>query len=696
MTEQLHRLSRFCGLQHSVLPNVLRRGSAYALSMHVSDDEKSARLGHTPGDTVYWNHYRNTTSTVDFQGKRHAVEERDVSKMSSVFLGTGHGTPPDRLSDAGKAIVDGDPQLIALQVERAQLCDQLTSEHGSLAAAKLINPEGYNSWVELGNKIRGKFNNLSQKQYNIEYKAFFDNRIPSVVPTQDNALQEHSGDESLGDIRPSSTSYAVDNGDGNGTTSAAGPYKMPPKVFGVRGVARHSLVDQVSALLYDQTPDTTWSSLSDQFVTTFNHLHPADQFYPDQEPFPGTYNCRFCDMFLAELDRGHALHAYNCAAKSLSSYVGDKLRSDNSPAVPATCPHLRQTASGSPAACNVNIASCTPAMYMQHFTRRHALPLSHGQYSCLSHEPVLRLDVIEDAYIHAVQSHGIPLSLVVGPKRGCSDNNFSHLIYFCPFCQVWIPRTDEFEESHLRTHISDLITTVAKQAIAGNSFASLWTHPGFCVFCLYNDHLTIKDRMVQFKNQAALGSHVAGHLTSMKENALSACPATMPTSLGLLKCNSEAALDRIELTKHLIEDHHYTIKVANKGSTSAKVQLSVEESVPVPYVETVSPPPQLAIPRKRRVTGTSTNIDGVPSYIELTGEEADAIPIRATRLAASSGSNQKYPLAAQADDDKLVNQHVPKNAPNDSIQDPASDFASSVGGAQPARKRGRVTFRKTA
>ncbi|TLD06133.1 uncharacterized protein PgNI_08404 [Pyricularia grisea] len=38
MTDQLHRLSRFCELEHSVLPNVLRLGSTYSLSLHVPDD----------------------------------------------------------------------------------------------------------------------------------------------------------------------------------------------------------------------------------------------------------------------------------------------------------------------------------------------------------------------------------------------------------------------------------------------------------------------------------------------------------------------------------------------------------------------------------------------------------------------------------------------------------------------------------
>jgi len=68
--------------------------------------------------------------------------------------------------------------------------------------------------------------------------------------------------------------------------------------FGLRPIGRHSLFDRVTDLLNSQAPDLTDAALFDAFVIIFNHNHTADRFYQNQEPLPGTVDCRFVEELL--------------------------------------------------------------------------------------------------------------------------------------------------------------------------------------------------------------------------------------------------------------------------------------------------------------------------------------------------------------------------------------------------------------
>jgi hypothetical protein len=73
VAKQFEDIGRHCGLEHKMLPGVLRRGSAYTLALKVSPEERCARMGHSDKDTAYWDAYRNTTYTVDFQAVRRGL-----------------------------------------------------------------------------------------------------------------------------------------------------------------------------------------------------------------------------------------------------------------------------------------------------------------------------------------------------------------------------------------------------------------------------------------------------------------------------------------------------------------------------------------------------------------------------------------------------------------------------------------------
>lgn len=106
-------------------------------------------MGHNPKDSVYWQHYRNETSTVDYQGLRHGLDLQEVERMSSVFLTTGTANPPTTISNIGLARIYADPlfqeRFNVMESARADL----VRRHGSVRNAAKAEPEGYEAYARL-------------------------------------------------------------------------------------------------------------------------------------------------------------------------------------------------------------------------------------------------------------------------------------------------------------------------------------------------------------------------------------------------------------------------------------------------------------------------------------------------------------------------------------------------------------------
>lgn len=172
--DKLSKLSWLCGLKYAMLPNVLRRGSAYLLANTVTAEERKARMGHKESSTVYLSSYRNEMSTVDFQALRLKIEQEDVAVMSSAFLNTSvEDSPPSRVSDQGMTEVLTDPELAAIMTEMSTLLDELLTEYGSLSAAQAQAPARRQQYTVLQKRYHVRFVSLQRQQYTIEYKAWW-------------------------------------------------------------------------------------------------------------------------------------------------------------------------------------------------------------------------------------------------------------------------------------------------------------------------------------------------------------------------------------------------------------------------------------------------------------------------------------------------------------------------------------------
>ena len=128
-------------------------------------------MGHKSGDAVYWTHYRNEISAIDFQAIRANVDAEDVSILSSIALASRPGAPTS-LSPEGFRTVYENPELKTLLLRESDLLDSLLSKHLTLDIARTEAPWEMQRLEELQQQIlRVKFR-LRTQTYREEYQAF--------------------------------------------------------------------------------------------------------------------------------------------------------------------------------------------------------------------------------------------------------------------------------------------------------------------------------------------------------------------------------------------------------------------------------------------------------------------------------------------------------------------------------------------
>ena len=159
------------GLTTTLMSYCLRRGAAYLLAANCTEDERCARMGHHPRDNVYWLHYRNETSTVDFQAIRTGVDAENLSVMSSMLLGSREGAPMS-ISTQGFRDVYKNPKLKALLSKEADLLDSLLTRHPSLDAAKANDPRQHKRLQDISAEIVSLKVKIRTQIYRAEYEAY--------------------------------------------------------------------------------------------------------------------------------------------------------------------------------------------------------------------------------------------------------------------------------------------------------------------------------------------------------------------------------------------------------------------------------------------------------------------------------------------------------------------------------------------
>lgn len=709
MGAYLHKLSRFCGLLHSMLPNVLRRGSAYLLANNVSKEERSARMGHTEESSTYWDYYRNTTSTVDFQGRRHGIEEENVARMSSIFLNTGNKRLPDRVSEEGMAEIHQDEELVALLSEQSKAIDELLGKFRTLKIAKEQDPGRHIAWRRVRDRGIKRMHHLQEKKFKEEYKAFLEGtmnpscdahqdsvEVPALVlgRSKNDMLLDQQEQEVLDDkilTEPQllqqeaeaaeaakvldllNTDLCIDEAadgedlldvvqddkdeDGHqeeqqvGASSKSKGVVTSARSFAFREISGRSLVDHVPTWLYDQPQGTTRAELSAIFVTAFNHLHPADRFYPNQHPFPSTYVCRFCGLDFVGGERVQ-VHAHFCEGELLARDTLDRLRAGDALAVD-TCPLMQtKTDATTPQPCWFKLQG-TVESYVRHCRKIHREQVGSEELNvCRAHGGApLAFGSLQDFRIHIITAHNAPTT-TLKYQRPTGGIAVEEMLFFCPFCQVWIPRTEVLQETHLATHFDDVAATISAHGLSGTFTAYLWAHPSFCPFCLYDTTLNVVTRFHQFSGAIQLLAHISSHLSDKKGTMT--CPAAVATPEGLPQCTSTESFDADRLAAHLSEAHGLEVKMPKKvpAKNCRAKKAPVDE---VPSSEEARPKKKnktKASARKTPAKKASVVVISSDSEMEVWSDPEDAQPLQTRKAPARKAAGNKG-YVESSDSDKV-------------------------------------------
>lgn len=305
----------------------------------------------------------------------------------------------------------------------------------------------------------------------------------------------------------------------------------------------------------------TWAELSDTCATAFNHLHGPGRFYPNQEPLLGTWQCRFCDVsFLGKQVSSPEFHSLMCEAHRLAPEAHKTLQRGDPTAV-ERCPMG--------GGCSYSLKGIADLSFKSHLsTSRHYSSDVEPTYICRNHSTPLVLHSWYDYTVHAVTCHSAPSTIV--PTKPTS---WEALLYFCRFCQVLIPRADELEEHHLQAHLDsgDATASIVDHGFVGVERNGQWTHPGFCIFCLYDTRLSALRRFMVWSSTQALFAHVTDeHVGKITDPVCCPAAGVSSTPEGLPHCVDTGIFDAAGMSEHLNEMHGYQYRSSKKAAPSAK------------------------------------------------------------------------------------------------------------------------------
>ena len=584
---QLKVLSRHCGLQSPMLPGVLRRGSAYLLGLKTSHEERCARMGHDDKDTTYWGAYRNQTSTVDFQALRHNLDAVNVSQMSSIFLAKSESAPTC-VSEQGIIEISRDVELIKLLERECEVIDQAIREFGSLAAARAQGSSTASKHAKVRLQYQARERALLSKKFEEEYRQHFDSpsdatQITALVELRnqsthfDNMLDAEDAEfalidpallQDIDDVAEDLVNILVDvdsqsddtqmsdaNSDLDTETDATSLHSagtIRRNNFGLRVVAKNSVFEGLSDLIYNQSEGLSAAQFADVCVEKFNHLHPADKYYPDQEPTPGTLSCRFCGVCLIGID--HNQHIRPCGVNGMAKCILEDLDRNQESHPPAqkcgmvSLDGARNCAGKYKPKRDVN----SGAHFSGHCYKCHK-DASTGQYVC--NDDATTFSSWDDFRIHRITQHAAPTTVIpVDQKTG--NPRAEILVFWCKICQRAFSRTEEDEDHHFVHHLDDVRVALDKHGFSGIYRSYRWFHPSFCIFCLYDGDAGLSTQFADFYTDVAFRKHLERHLRDLNDDVSIVCPATKDTANGIRAvCHRTEPMSKGTLIAHLINDH---------------------------------------------------------------------------------------------------------------------------------------------
>ena len=226
-------------------------------------------------------------------------------------------------------------------------------------------------------------------------------------------------------------------------------------------VSPWALVDDVpdalngSSRLYE-------SDVADLLLVCFNHLHASDTFYPGQEPFPGTVECRFCHETFK--DWAHDWHAKACQRQHLLNQLSQDVREAVKPL--DRCPWIDEDGN----MCKYEYCGEAGAQRAchQHYMLTHGRPFTADNESCPQF-PDARLcrigkcaesdQLVVLASLNNLREHMIVSHFTIFSRSYQSVDN---IFYWCFLCACWMSIYDCSSKNHMATHsalVNDILKT---------------------------------------------------------------------------------------------------------------------------------------------------------------------------------------------------------------------------------------------
>ncbi|KAJ9649484.1 hypothetical protein H2199_000259 [Coniosporium tulheliwenetii] len=603
---RLKCLGRACGFEGNVLSYCIRRGIAYLLSINVSKDDRLALMGHKDGDSVYWTHYRNTTSTIDWQALARNVEVQDVAMLSAMSLNKRENAPT-RLSPAGFKLCYQDPELIGLIKLQSEALDQVILAHGSLAKAKGTTLYAQYQRASLAMRSRKDF--LFRTRFAEEYRAFFAGDCPSktstdAIETPDDSnealdsgtpavLTENdddyspliSGDDDDDDDGPTESNIdprllldesancmeaffkEAATADAEGETAKSSAPAAPGQgdedmdddeldvVYARRPQVGHAkerimpitLVDDITDMVWGRGDPKTSVEISDRLVVAFNHLHGIDVFHPGHEPPPGTWNCRFCGELLPKKPQ---VHVRACEKKVLLEY-SNKLLEERFPTnITCTWTNTRGKLCGRNGFPHAAKLGEHVTNHLRHF-KKGTYPCRFG--ACVDADEPVVFQSGPAFYNHLALHHSISIAC---RKDKPEVRNATQHIEWCGLCFRWMSQLTEDLDQHAAGHAALVQQIVSEDGYAGMKLSEKLLLPPTCIFCVHNHTLEPSQRFKAYSTIDSLFKHITQvHIEGLERHKH--CPASQADTTGTIQptCDQTQRMTKGQLIEHLENDH---------------------------------------------------------------------------------------------------------------------------------------------
>ena len=326
--------------------------------------------------------------------------------------------------------------------------------------------------------------------------------------------------------------------------------------FGLRVVAKNSVFEGLSDLIYNQPEGLSAAQFADVCVEKFNHLHPADKYYLDQEPIPGTLSCRFCGVCLVGID--HKQHIRPCALNAMAKHILEDLDRNQESHTPAQkcgmvgLDGVQHCATKYKPKRDLN----SGLHFTDHCYKRHR-DASTGQYVC--NDDATTFSSWNDFRIHRVTQHAASTTVLPVDQK-TRNPRAEILVFWCKICQRAISRTEEDEDHHFVHHLDDVQLALDKYDFSGIYYSVRWFHPSFCIFCLYDGDAGFSTQFADSYTGVAFQKHLEKHLRDLNDDVSIVCPATKDTPNGVRAvCHRTEPMSKDAFVAHLINDHKLAI-----------------------------------------------------------------------------------------------------------------------------------------